>query len=64
MSSRVSAALRRQVFERAQGLCEYCLIDQKHTAFGCELEHIVSEKHRGATTWENLAARQRMSAQI
>ena len=55
MSSYVPAALRRLVVERAGGVCEYCLIDQDDTYFGCEVEHIISEKHGGATPAENLA---------
>lgn len=55
MSSYVSAALRRLVAERAENLCEYCLIHQDDAFFGCEVDHIISEKHDGPTTAENLA---------
>lgn len=55
MSSYVPAALRRFVAERAQRLCEYCLIHEDDTFLGCEIEHVISEKHGGATTEENLA---------
>lgn len=55
MSSYVSAALRRLVIERAERLCEYCLIHEEDTFLGCQLEHIISEKHGGATISENLA---------
>jgi len=55
MSSYVSAPLRRLVAERAKGLCEYCLIHQDDTFLGCQIEHVVSEKHGGKTTEENLA---------
>ncbi|MDB5290330.1 MAG: endonuclease [Phycisphaerales bacterium] len=55
MSSYVPAALRKLVSERAAGLCEYCLVHEVDTYFGCEIEHIISEKHGGATTAENLA---------
>ena len=47
--------MRRLVVERAGGVCEYCLIDQEDTYFGCEIEHVISEKHGGATAAENLA---------
>jgi hypothetical protein len=43
------------VLARAQGLCEYCLIHQNDTFFGCEVEHIISEKHGGRTIESNLA---------
>ena len=55
MSSYVSAALRRRVAERARYLCEYCLIAEADTFFGCEVDHVISEKHGGDTTFDNLA---------
>ena len=38
MSSYISAAF----------LCEYCLIHEDDTVFGCEVDHIISTKHGGA----------------
>jgi hypothetical protein len=55
MSSYVSAALRQLVAERAEYLCEYCLLHEEDTFFGCEVDHIISEKHGGPTIAENLA---------
>jgi hypothetical protein len=55
MSSYVSPALRRLVAERAEHLCEYCLIHEDDTFLGCQVEHIISEKHGGATIESNLA---------
>ena len=55
MSSYISASLRRLVTDRAEGLCEYCLVHESDTFFGCQIEHIISEKHGGPTTEENLA---------
>ena len=55
MSTYVPAALRRAVIERADGLCEYCLIHESDTLVGCQIEHIISEKHGGATVLEDLA---------
>ena len=54
-SSYISAELRRLVAARADQLCEYCLIHESDTYFGCEVDHIVSEKHGGPTVAENLA---------
>lgn len=51
----VSAELRRLVVTRAEGICEYCLIAEEDTFFGCEVDHIISEKHGGPTSTENLA---------
>jgi hypothetical protein len=55
MSSYVSADLRRLVASRASGLCEYCLIHEDDTYLGCQVDHIISEKHGGVTESENLA---------
>ncbi len=56
MSSYVPAALRRLVYERAAGLCEYCLIRDEDSSIGCQVEHIISEKHGGPTAADNLAS--------
>ena len=55
MSSYVPPALRRLVAARANGLCEYCLIHEEDTFLGCQIEHIISEKHGGLTNEDNLA---------
>jgi hypothetical protein len=47
--------LRQQVATRADFLCEYCLIAEEDTFFGCEVEHIISLKHGGSSTPDNLA---------
>jgi hypothetical protein len=51
----VGAELRRLVTARAEGLCEYCLLAEDDTFYGCEVDHVISEKHGGPTTAENLA---------
>ena len=51
----VSADLRRLVMARAEGLCEYCLVAEEDTFYGCEVDHVISEKHGGPTELENLA---------
>jgi hypothetical protein len=51
----VSAALRRLVVARSEMLCEYCLIAEEDTFYGCEIDHIISEKHGGPTQENNLA---------
>ena len=55
MSSYINAALRRLVATRAEYLCEYCLINEEDAFFGCEVDHIISEKHGGQTDADNLA---------
>lgn len=54
-TSYVSAELRRLVSNRAESLCEYCLIHEEDTFLGCEVDHIISEKHGGPTEAANLA---------
>lgn len=35
--------------------CEYCRLDEEDTVLGCQVDHIISEKHGGLTAAENLA---------
>lgn len=51
----VTTALRQLVRTRAKRVCEYCLIHEDDTYFGCQVDHIISEKHGGATEEHNLA---------
>src|SRR2546423_3917627 len=55
MSSHVGAALRRLIAARANYRCEYCLIHEEDAFFGCEVDHVISEKHGGPTELSNLA---------
>src|SRR5947207_11169527 len=55
MSSAVPTALRRFVMQRGSGICEYCLVGEQDSALDFQVEHIISEKHGGATASENLA---------
>lgn len=54
-STYIPAELRRQIVARANNICEYCLIHEDDTYFGCQVDHIISEKHGGPTEAENLA---------
>ena len=51
----VPERLRRQVQERAQGRCEYCLIHESDMYYPHEPDHVIAEKHGGSTSLENLA---------
>lgn len=51
----ISQELRRLVTARAEHLCEYGLIHEQDTAFGCAVDHIISLKHGGTTDADNLA---------
>lgn len=55
MSSYVGAELRRLIATRAGNRCEYCLIREEDTYFGCEVDHIISIKHGGSTEESNLS---------
>lgn len=55
MSRAVPVQLRRRVFERACGVCEYCLIHQDDGYFSFQVDHIISRKQGGRTIAANLA---------
>jgi hypothetical protein len=55
MTSYVAADLRRLVEARADHLCEYCLIHMEDTYLGCQVDHVIAEKHGGATVGDNLS---------
>jgi hypothetical protein len=46
---------RQQVWERANGCCEYCQMPQDHDPRPFHLDHIRPQKHDGPTIVENLA---------
>ncbi len=51
----IPVALRRLVEERANRLCEYCLLPADVTFFPHEIDHVIAEKHGGETNADNLA---------
>jgi len=51
----IPANLRRLIYERAQGCCEYCFISDKVVFIAHQIDHIISEKHSGLTEANNLA---------
>lgn len=55
MTSYVAAELRRLVQSRAHSVCEYCLIHEDDTYLGCQVDHIIAEKHGGETDADNLS---------
>lgn len=55
MSSYINDDLRRLVASRADHLCEYYLIAEDDTFFGCQVDHIISLKHGGPTEPSHLA---------
>ena len=55
MSSEVNSTLRRLVTDRAYHVCEYCLIHEDDTFWGCQVDHIISRRHAGTNDPSNLA---------
>lgn len=53
--TRIPAALRRLVVERAGNRCEYCLLPVEVGFFPHEVDHVRAAKHGGATEADNLA---------
>ena len=53
--SYISKEFRDFVHERAADRCEYCLVNQGMRAFSFHIDHVISEKHGGPTTLDNLA---------
>jgi HNH endonuclease len=51
----IPTALRREVIERAGNRCEYCLLPAEIAFFPHEVDHVIAEKHGGATDIDNLA---------
>jgi hypothetical protein len=51
----IPKALRDSVYERAKGLCEYCLISEENSFAKHQIDHVIAEKHGGRTIEENLA---------
>ena len=55
MPRAVSDEVRRRVAARAGWVCEYCLLPEEHSGYPHQVDHIVSRKHGGASTEDNLA---------
>ena len=55
MRQPLSPSVRSLVAHRAHYVCEYCLIAEADTFFGCEIDHIIAVKHGGSNDSQNLA---------
>ncbi len=53
----IPESLRQQVRERAQGNCEYCLVNERYALKRHEVDHVRAEKHGGITMLDNLYLR-------
>jgi 5-methylcytosine-specific restriction endonuclease McrA len=55
VASDISEQVRANVARRAGHRCEYCLIHEDDAGFPHQIDHVVSRKHGGASTFDNLA---------
>jgi len=44
-----------EVWARAKGVCEYCLLPQRFDVLTFQVDHVVARKHHGTDALENLA---------
>lgn len=51
----VPVELRQLTRDRALARCEYCLLPDEFAFFPHQIDHVVAQKHGGATEQENLA---------
>ncbi len=50
----MSTALRREVIERAGACCEYCRAGSEDGVIDFAIDHIIAQKHGGASQLDNL----------
>jgi hypothetical protein len=55
VASDISDQVRAAVARRAGHRCEYCLIHENDGGFPHQVDHVVSRKHGGTSTIDNLA---------
>lgn len=55
MTNDISEELRRFISERAGYRCEYCLLHEDDSYSPHQVDHVISRKHGGTSTPENLA---------
>jgi hypothetical protein len=55
VASDVGELLRVEVARRANYRCEYCLLREEDAGFPHQIDHIISRKHGGLTSADNLA---------
>lgn len=55
MSRYISESLKKSVIRRANNCCEYCLMENDVSFIPHQIDHIISLKHEGETSLDNLA---------
>ena len=51
----MAQSLRELVWQRANAICEYCQMPRQYDDLPFQIDHIIAEKHDGATSPDNLA---------
>ncbi len=51
----MNSSLRRRVWQRASGLCEYGRMPSQFYLAPFQIDHVIAEQHGGSTTFGNLA---------
>lgn len=51
----IPVTLRRLVYQRAGGCCEYCGMPERFGFLAHQIDHVIPEKHGGRTETANLA---------
>jgi HNH endonuclease len=54
MSNYINSETRQTVADRANNVCEYCLISEEDAYYRHQVEHIISRKHGGSSELDNL----------
>ncbi len=49
----MARSLRKRIWDRARGRCQYCQLPQAGTTLPFEIDHIRARKHHGVTTINN-----------
>lgn len=55
MSRKIPETIRKAAAVRAKQRCEYCLLPAVDSFYGFQIDHVISRKHGGNTTLDNLA---------
>lgn len=55
MSRYISESLKKSVIQSVHNCCEYCLVENDLSFIPHQIEHIISLKHGGTTSFDNLA---------
>lgn len=51
----MNESLRKLVWQRAEGRCEYCQMPHDLEMLPFQIDHVIARKHHGPTSEENLA---------